>query len=1176
MSWSRAVIGPCVLLISVLYGPVVPAAEKGPAADGLVLWLDAFDAATLATDPAGRISEWSDKSEFAHRARQSESGNRPLYSSATLGAQAAVRFDGNDFFNLGQPDSLDFAPGDPYTVVAVYRVSGKNYGTFIAKGGAEAKQRAYQCYVAPGRLGAIGYGVMREDKLDPGANIAVYLCDGSRVDVSVGGRAAFSFSAGQGSSDVDVLIGARRKNADNTGISYALTGDLAEVLVYNRALSKEELAETDSYLKKRHSLGSAHVGADDVREFIARLADSPTPMLTDGALEVLDRFESQAVDEMRSVLTEVPTASVSVAELLLRLAEKNKLGDDLAVLAGELMQNDDPFVRGMAEWALSMKVGGENNGQEAAWPRAEPPLWYATWRDLSFNALLEADWVRQAVSRGIHRDSEKLAVSIDAMIERAETMSIDYRRHKANGAADVAQQRIAELRSLREKLAVGTAAGSAGCPDSRRLWLAARRIIRRIVLVNPAVDFRKIVFVRQFAPHTVRNITRSYAWKHKPGGGISILSDLESEAKVCHLLAGRLGPGYVWGMDLDWDADRVVFGYAEQPDWPPAINTADYKAEGTNVFELRKHHEPLHIFEATLDGSKITQLTDDPYWSDFEPTYCADGRVVFASDRCGRAAECGNDTYDHTNPNLYVMRSDGSDVRQLTDSKDIDRYPHSLDDGRIAYTHWEYQERHFMEVHALWTIRPDGTMSDALYKHHMRAPCGLRDTRSVPNSSKLVAIATGHHTFAYGPVVVVDPRHGMNSVAGLRVVTPGVKPQEGPMAGEPIAQGGVLDKGGLYQTPWALDENCFLAAYSYARPNCTAPAGADSNGFGVYVIDGYGNRELLFRDPIHSCAFPMPLAKRRRPPVIPDVTENAADSYATCYVTDVYDGMAGVPRGTVKYIRVAQHVGWPFSQDHGQMDYITGVAGQKKPDFQSWSPVRVIGDVPVAADGSVCFKVPADTAVYFQALDKNQMEVYRMRSMVSFKQGEVRGCRGCHESQAKSPIALGSIPVGLRRPAELPTPPAWGADRLLGYEWLVQPILDRHCVGCHGQEKPDGNLDFTSTRADDGLMQSYRTMFGLTPGSTTRGRLLVSCSDRFSNADVTRPMQFGSHKSPLIRVLLDDQLHRDEVHLDAASWLSLVTWVDANAPYHDRFLNKRPASKQLTKQDTVRGLVGSR
>ena len=388
------------------------------------------------------------------------------------------------------------------------------------------------------------------------------------------------------------------------------------------------------------------------------------------------------------------------------------------------------------------------------------------------------------------------------------------------------------------------------------------------------------------------------------------------------------------------------------------------------------------------------------------------------------------------------------------------------------------------------------------------------------------------------------------------------------MAGTPVPEGGVTDRGGLYQTPWALSDDCFLVAYAYARPECTAPAGADSNGFAVYLIDVYGNRELIHRDPVLSCTFPIPLKKRRRPPILPDTRPEPAP-HATCYVTDVYDGVQGVPRGTVKYLRIAQHVGWPFDDERGQMDYIPGNAGSKRFDFQSWSPVRVIGTVPVAPDGSACFTVPADTALYFQALDERQMEVVRMRSMVSFKAGEVRGCRGCHQSQAKAPAAPVSLPAALAGPPRTPTPPPWGAGKLIGYEWLIQPILDRHCVRCHGDAEPDAGLDFTATRADDGLLQSFRTMFGVLPADKKSGRILVSCSNRFSGAEVTRPKQFGSHRSPLVVVLLEDDLHKREVNLSPTEWLSLVTWVDANAPYYDAFFNKRPANGGRPKRNVV-------
>ncbi len=47
--------------------------------------------------------------------------------------------------------------------------------------------------------------------------------------------------------------------------------------------------------------------------------------------------------------------------------------------------------------------------------------------------------------------------------------------------------------------------------------------------------------------------------------------------------------------------------------------------------------------------------------------------------------------------------------------------------------------------------------------------------------------------------------------------------------------------------------------------------------------------------------------------------------------------------------------------------------------------------------------------------------------------------------------------------------------------------------------------------------------------------------------------------SRLTRVLLDDSLHLREVRLPPDDWMALVTWIDANAPYYDKFFNRRPA-----------------
>jgi hypothetical protein len=74
---------------------------------------------------------------------------------------------------------------------------------------------------------------------------------------------------------------------------------------------------------------------------------------------------------------------------------------------------------------------------------------------------------------------------------------------------------------------------------------------------------------------------------------------------------------------------------------------------------------------------------------------------------------------------------------------------------------------------------------------------------------------------------------------------------------------------------------------------------------------------------------------------------------------------------------------------------------------------------------------------------------------------------------------------------------------------------------------------------------------------------LVVVSDRTSapwqrpvDASISQPKEFGSHRSRLITTLLKDPLHRREIKLEEEQWISLVTWVDANAPYHATFFQK--------------------
>lgn len=850
-----------------------------------------------------------------------------------------------------------------------------------------------------------------------------------------------------------------------------------------------------------------------------------------------------------------PTAFGNAAEVLWRLARKGQLTDDLAQLASEWLDAEDPFVRALSEWALSIKIGLENGGQEQRWPGEDSPEWFRRWASQSTEELLENDYARMLISCGAHRDSKDIAASARKIASRANAVAAEVLPTASAKTAAIVRDHLDQLASIDDELTKSLIDHPENLTKHRRLWIGARRAARPIVLANPAIDFNSLLFIKRHSAHSHRNITGSqYPWIHKPGGDIVVQTGLDVGAPTRPVLDGQLGPGHVHGMDLWWDADRIVFGFASQADWPPPLDTV----RGNCVFDLRRTQEPTHVYEIGLDGRGLRQLTNHPYWSDSEPTYCANGDVVFASDRSGRSSECGNFNADHTVINLYRVKADGSSVKRLNDNKDIDRYPHSLGNGLIAYTRWEYQERHFFEVHSLWTMRPDGTMADAVFNQHIKAPYGLRDTRSVPGSRQLVSIATGHHTFAYGPVVLIDPSRGPNWKDGIRSLTPYSMPQEGPAPGPAVFEGGVPDRGGLYQTPWALSDRCFLASYSHALPASGTGGGANATGFSLYVLDVHGNKELIHRDPIYSCAFPIPIRKRTTPPILPD---SPATPRSLCYVPDVNQGLDGIDGGTVKYLRISQRVGWPLDDKIGAMRWIPGNAWENRFGFWAWSPVRVIGTVPVEHDGSAFFEVPANEAIYFQALDENHMEVRRMRSHVTLQPGETRGCVGCHETKAVTPTADWQTPLAMQRDPSIPEPPAWGADRLLGYEWLVQPIFNRHCVDCHGATNPDGGIDLSGEVADDGLMQSFRTIFGKGPDGK-KSESLVIPSNRFGGAAVSRPMEFGSHRSRLIRTLLEDSTHQEKVTLSQDEWQALVTWVDANAPYYDEFYNRRPAEGQ--------------
>jgi hypothetical protein len=300
------------------------------------------------------------------------------------------------------------------------------------------------------------------------------------------------------------------------------------------------------------------------------------------------------------------------------------------------------------------------------------------------------------------------------------------------------------------------------------------------------------------------------------------------------------------------------------------------------------------------------------------------------------------------------------------------------------------------------------------------------------------------------------------------------------------------------------------------------------------------------------------LEPRPKPPVLPAsqyLTQTSEPEPATLLLTDVYQGLDGVERGAVKYLRVMEQVARPWSAYIGYKSNDASPGQMVAISLYTHLSVKILhGIVPVHEDGSAYFTVPANRNVFLQALDRNLMEVQRMRTFVNFQPGESRSCIGCHENRAQVPA--NRRPIALRYPPSRPqAQPGEVAPRPLHYMTDVQPVLDGHCISCHGGNELAGDLDLRGDMTEL-FCRSYENMIhrdlvGYIQefiGPKPEG------ADAMGYAAAAPPYTYGSHNSRLIQLLLDG--HYD-VNLTREEFTRLVTWVDGNAPYYGSYFGRR-------------------
>ncbi len=658
---------------------------------------------------------------------------------------------------------------------------------------------------------------------------------------------------------------------------------------------------------------------------------------------------------------------------------------------------------------------------------------------------------------------------------------------------------------------------------------ALQSLRREAMLAHPLLNFERLLFVKRITYRSSHIYSDHWDGSQTMGGNLCILSPVTPDGKVTEI-APQLAGGLFGRFDLSFDAKRVVFAYKKAAD--QGYRIYEINIDGTGLRQL--------TFDAPEEAELMAHYGERFRYEDCDPCYLPDGKIMFASTRSQRRVFC----FGSTVTSLYAMDADGKNMRCLSGGPVNEMSPTVMDDGRVIYTRWEYVDKGFGNVQSLWSMNPDGSGSAHVYKNDVILPAGMINARSIPDSQRIVTVAAPHCGLSVGPIVLVDNRLNRRTAEGMTNITP----ELGFPGMSPHRSGRTF---GYFKEPYPLSEKFFLVAHN--------PRGSDHEptGYGIYVLDKWGNRAELYRDPEISCFQPTPLRPRHRPAEIVSastrdetLTETNEKKPATLFMQDVYRGLPGVERGAVKYLRVMEAIGvsWDDGWRSSQQGDGAGLQASAVSLRADVNIKKIHGVATVHEDGSAHFRVPAEKNLFFQALDENYMEVQRMRTFVNLMPGERRSCIGCHEHRKWAPESRLANPLAMRHPAEALTPqPGDRGPRTVHYALDIRPILDRHCVGCHSGEQPQGDLDLRGklTKLYD---RSYENFID-------RG-LVSHLNDGYGSANVAPelPLTFGSHRSKLVQRIRTDPCR---ANLTREEFIKIVTWIDANAPYFGTHRGKK-------------------
>ncbi len=439
------------------------------------------------------------------------------------------------------------------------------------------------------------------------------------------------------------------------------------------------------------------------------------------------------------------------------------------------------------------------------------------------------------------------------------------------------------------------------------------------------------------------------------------------------------------------------------------------------------------IYEITLSSGEIRRITDrpgdcrSPGYQGVMYTITEDApwyQITFVETDCQSRNEVGAGCVSA----IYSCKLDGSFVQRLTYNLSSDYDPIIMPDGRLVFASWQRSDWR----HGAWgRITLLGVNTDGIDLAPFCGEVGRRIKHMPCVTTQGLAVFVEADSVAWdgaGQLSCVSLRRPLHSY-------------------RPITEPGE----GLFHSPSALPDGRMLVS---RRPVDGSVPHA------VYRLDLETRRlDLLLEESGYHWLQAKVVAPRGEPDGRSSVL-TPEEPLGKLYCLNVYQtefkDPTWMPQGCAKKVRVLEGV--PPAAD--------------SPSVQASVPQlaarRILGETPVAADGSFNLLIPANVPIQLQLLDDRGLAL-RSCGWIWIRNHANQGCIGCHEDPELTPTnrvvdAVATDSVRLHPPIEQRSSVDFRRD--------VLPVISEKCVACHGVEGSPPRLD----GAGEGAEGVYRAL----------------------------------------------------------------------------------------------------